>query len=679
MATLVQSKARTTESRLGEVVRGHAKLIMILGVIVLWVVAWAFLRGEDILYLPGRGTTDIHQWFTDLKTDLIKGRDDNVLMQFTGWLSDQFNARVEWLQGLISTPAFPRPVPQIGWFGVLGIAGWLALAVAGWRMAVATIIGLLACGYLGFWTDTMDTIVVTFFAVGISLIIGLPFAIWIGNSKMATAIATPILDVMQTFPGFVYLAPLALFFAIGPSLGVVVTILFALPPAVRIAAHGIRGVSGTAIEATNSLGQNRWQRLRNVQLPMAKRTIIVGVNQCIMAALSMVVIAGLVDCPGLGKPVTQAIVANQVGTGFVAGLCIVIVAVLLDRITTDASERSEIIARGGGGDPKARRIVLAVTGLIAVVMVWLSRQYLDLAQFPDSSLGTDFGNKVQSAADWVTTNWSAQTTWVNDGVTTWFLNPLQDLIAESPWYVTGLALVTLAYVIGGTLASATTVACLVAIYFTDLWYDSMVTLTSVLVATVFVMALAVVVGVWMARSRAVERIMRPILDAAQTMPPFVYLVPALGLFGPGRFTGIVAAVVYAAPIAIKLVTDGIRGVSATTVEAAVASGSSRWQIITKVQIPMARSSLVLAANQGLLFVLSMVVIGGLVGGGALGYDVVLGFSQTSAFGKGVCAGIAIVLLCVMIDRTTQRAARIEDQKSFKDLANSIRRYPRMQQ
>jgi glycine betaine/proline transport system permease protein len=140
------------------------------------------------------------------------------------------------------------------------------------------------------------------------------------------------------------------------------------------------------------------------------------------------------------------------------------------------------------------------------------------------------------------------------------------------------------------------------------------------------------------------------------LPPFVYLIPALALFGPTRFTAIFAAIAFAAPIAIKIVADGVRGVSPTTVEAATASGSNRWQIISKVQIPMARGAVLLAANQGLLYVLSMVVIGGLVGGGALGYDVVAGFSQGDLQGRGLAASISIVLLGVMLDRITRRAA-----------------------
>jgi glycine betaine/proline transport system permease protein len=198
--------------------------------------------------------------------------------------------------------------------------------------------------------------------------------------------------------------------------------------------------------------------------------------------------------------------------------------------------------------------------------------------------------------------------------------------------------------------------CEAVILGTGLWNDTMQTLTMTLVATLLVILIAMVFGVWMGRNRGIDTVVRPFLDALQTIPPFVYLVPALALFGPTRFTAIMAAVAYGVPIATKLIADGIRGVAPTSVEAARASGTTAWQMITKVQLPMARAALVLAGNQGLLYVLAMVVIGGLVGGGALGYLVVAGFSQAQLFGKGLAAGIAITALGVMLDRIAQHAA-----------------------
>ena len=152
-----------------------------------------------------------------------------------------------------------------------------------------------------------------------------------------------------------------------------------------------------------------------------------------------------------------------------------------------------------------------------------------------------------------------------------------------------LAIVALAFVFGGVRGVAPAVICLAGIRFLGLWHNAMLTLTMVLVATILVMVLALVFGVWMARSRAVDLVLRPMLDAGQTIPPFVYLIPVLALFGPTRFTAIVAGVVYAAPVAIKLVADGVKGVSPSTVEASRSTGATTWQEITKVQLPMARA------------------------------------------------------------------------------------------
>jgi glycine betaine/proline transport system permease protein len=183
----------------------------------------------------------------------------------------------------------------------------------------------------------------------------------------------------------------------------------------------------------------------------------------------------------------------------------------------------------------------------------------------------------------------------------------------------------------------------------------MATLANVVVGTLITLGIGLVVGIVSARSDRFRAAIRPLLDAAQTLPAFVYLIPALALFNPTRFTAIVAAVIYALPPVIRLVDVGIRSVSATVVEAAIASGSTDRQLLWKVQLPMSRRALLLAANQGLVMVLSMVVIGALVGAGALGYDVITGFAQGQHLGKGLAAGIAIVLLGILLDRITQGA------------------------
>jgi glycine betaine/proline transport system permease protein len=467
---------------------------------------------------------------------------------------------------------------------------------------------------------------------------------------------------MQTMPTFVYLAPLTLVFLIGPASAVIATLIYAAPPVIRIPAHGIRQVPTDTLEAAESLGSTKTQRLGKVMLPMAKRTIVIGINQTIMAALSMVTIAALIDAPGLGRVVLRSLQSLDVGTAFNAGLSIVVMAIVLDRVTTAASVRAELARRNAGSlSQRIRRPALIAGAVVSAICVYLSYTYVWAADFPSKpDLGGPISRGMTSATNWVQLHLSDATNAVKDVATNHALNPLQTLFTDSPWWLVCAVIVGLAAVVGSVRAAITAASCLALIIATGLWSDTMTTLAATLVATVVVMILGLVLGVWMGRSPAADRIVRPLLDAAQTMPSFVYLVPFVALFAASRFTGIAAAIVYAAPIAIKIVADGIAGVSKTTVEAATAAGSSRWQIITKVQLPMSLRTVALAANQGLIYVLSMVVVGGLVGGGALGYDVVAGFRQNSLFGKGLAAGLAIVLLGIMLDRVTQSVARRAD-------------------
>jgi glycine betaine/proline transport system permease protein len=226
--------------------------------------------------------------------------------------------------------------------------------------------------------------------------------------------------------------------------------------------------------------------------------------------------------------------------------------------------------------------------------------------------------------------------------------------------------VGLALIMTGRRAATWVAVATLGVLGLQVWQPSMETLAQVLVAVAMTMLIGVVMGTWAARSPRVSAILRPINDAAQTMPSFVYLLPALALFGSTRFTAILAAFIFAIPAVIRLTEDGVRGVSPTAIEAATSAGSSSLQVIRKVQLPMARRSLLTAANQGVVLVLSMVVVGGLVGGQALGYLVVSGFAQRGNFGSGMAAALAIVLLGVMLDRITQGAGARRDVKRIDD-------------
>lgn len=623
-----------------------------------WVVGWLLLRGRDTLVIGGAEQTGLSRWFTGLRDDIEAARRGSfVLDTLVGGARDVLDGVFTFFAELVSSPAHPRPVPEVGWLGVLLVLVWVTYAVAGWRAALLVAACTSSFGVLGLWEDSLDLLVVTGMSVGICLLVGLPVGIAMARHRSLSAAVTPVLDAMQTMPAFAYLTPLALFWGIGPAAAVVTTLIYALPPLVRVTELALRSVPPATVEAAHSLGVSRGQLLRQVQLPQARSTIVVGINQCTMAALSMATIAALINGPGLGGPVEKALESLDVGAAFVAGLAIVLMAIMLDRTTTAAGERLGSRAPVSRRAALLRRVVL-LGGLVAVVAgVLVSRTYLWAAEVPEElDAGRWLADHVGRATDATVGRVDGATEAVKDALTYGLLNPLQSLLAESPWWLMGGVLLALALLVGGLRAAVPTAVCLLVILGTGLWHEAMITLNLTLVATVLVMVVALVLGVAMGRGRRTDLWLRPVLDAFQTIPPFVYLVPAVALFGATRLTAILAAVLYAVPVASKLVADGVRRVSPTTVEAALSVGSSRWQVITRVQLPMAREGLVLAANQGLLYVLSMVVIGGLVGGGGLGFLVVAGFSQADLFGKGLAAAVAIVALGIMLDRVTRRAA-----------------------
>lgn len=647
-------------------VRRPSRGTLLAGILVVWLAGWAFLHGRHTFPLSASQLTPLHRQLNDFNDAVGASRDTNPLfLYFFDVIRVVVDEFTTFVQSLISEPALGYPIPVLGWLGVIAVVAYLCYAVANLRMALLAVAGFVFLGLQGLWLESMDTLALTIAAVLIALLFAIPIGVLAGLSDRAERIVTPVLDFMQAMPTFVYLAPLTLFFLIGPASAVIATLIYAAPPAIRLTAHGIRSVPPEMVEASQSLGASRWQTLTKVLLPVARRTIVLGINQTMMAALSMVTIAALIDAPGLGEVVVQALETQDVGTAFNAGLAIVVLAIVLDRVTTAAGTRAESARNASPGTlDRLRKPILIPGAVLVAVAVWLSRTYVWAALFPGGTgIGATIATATDAATNWVKANFTDATTWVKDVVSAGLLDPLQGLLAGSPWWLMAAVIVSVAAVIGNLRAAVVSAVCLALLIGSGLWQDGMVTLAMVLIATVMVMILGVVFGVWMGRSARADRVIRPILDAAQVMPPFVYLVPFLALFEPTRFTAIAAAVVYASTVAIKITADGIRGVSATTVEAATAYGSNTWQIITKVQLPMARRALVLATNQGLIYVLSMVVVGGLVGAGALGFDVVAGFSQGELYGKGLAAGVAIVLLGVMLDRITQAAAQQTEKRS----------------
>ncbi|MED1725258.1 proline/glycine betaine ABC transporter permease [Brevibacillus parabrevis] len=217
--------------------------------------------------------------------------------------------------------------------------GALAWVFGGRSSMFFTLLGLFLIANLGYWDETVETLGLVIASALLSITVGIPAGIACARSDTFTKLVIPLLDLMQTMPAFVYLIPAIFFFGLGEVPGVIASVIFALPPIVRFTNLGIRQVPPELAEAADAFGSSRWQKLMKVQLPLAKTTIMAGVNQCIMLALSMVVIAAMIGAKGLGADVYRAVSQVDIGKGFEAGLSIVIIAIVLDRISQHAKQK----------------------------------------------------------------------------------------------------------------------------------------------------------------------------------------------------------------------------------------------------------------------------------------------------------------------------------------------------
>lgn len=258
-------------------------------------------------------------WITNVVNWLVEGY--RWFFQLIKWPVDFILSGVS--DGLLAT----SPLLVIALFGAI------AWRVSGLKLAIFTLLSLMLIGLLGFWSETMITLAMVFSSVVFCTLVGVPFGIWAGRSDRVNNVLRPILDAMQTTPAFVYLVPIVMLFSIGNTAGMLATIIFALPPLVRLTSLGIRQVHPELVEAALAFGATSSQVLLKVQIPLALPTIMAGLNQTIMMSLSMVVIAAMIGAGGLGAPVVLGLNTLDIGLATVGGLAIVLLAIILDRIT----------------------------------------------------------------------------------------------------------------------------------------------------------------------------------------------------------------------------------------------------------------------------------------------------------------------------------------------------------
>jgi glycine betaine/proline transport system permease protein len=631
----------------------RGKIVQVAGIVALMYIAYRLWPLE-------------YPWPRSLQWNALTGHLDD----FQTWLIDQrnaedpnvvfalFDAFATFLDDLVEW--FDRLLLWLTWVGTTVAGTLLALRLGGWRAAAWVFAAFATFALSGLWPESMQTLSLMIAAVGLSLLVGIPLGIVAGLSDRFSRFITPVLDAMQIVPTFAYLIPVVILFSVGPGAAVVSTMIYAIPPAVRITALGIRGVPVNTVEAASSMGATRLQALSKVQLPLSRKTLLLGANQTIMFALSMVVIAGLIGGGGLGDVVTSGLYTNP-ALAIVGGVAIVVMAMALDRSTEAVAERTDPTRRHLT-EAKRRRLRLATVATVACIagVVAAAKALGVAAIYPGTKTAQDWLlTWLQSVLDYVqdpTTFLFHVTEPLGTFIVVHLLQPLLQFLVEAPWFTTLTGVTAIAFVVSGVRPAVTTLAMFAAIGLMGMWEPAMETFAQVLVATALAVLIGVALGVAAAESNTVSKIVRPINDVLQTLPQLVYIVPFVYLTPVSYVPGILASVLYAFPAVVRLVERGVRDVAPDSVEAARAYGATRSQLLLKVKIPLASDAVMLGVNQGIIMVLGVVVIGGLVGSGGLGYLVAQGL-QRGMFGLGLVASLAILALGIALDRVTQAGRR----------------------
>ena len=589
-------------------------------------------------------------------------------------------------------PAFAYGGLRLGLFAVAAVGSWLVLDM---------------------WDAAMETLSLMCISIALSAVVGIVLGIAASQSDRLEMIIKPILDTMQTLPAFIYLIPAFYLFGLGAPGAILATVIYALPPIVRLTNLGIRQVPIGIGEAATSFGATTIQSLAKVKIPLAVPAIKLGVNQTVMMALALVVLATFIGAPGLGEIVLRGMQRLNVGKALEGGLAIVLMAILLDRVTyamgrepqrTDQGRVQifylfpqsletfrliryiesliDLVWRqiGNAGrtvtklialppcallrayDPdmgiKIHKLLLRhaflIASLVLISIMLLLDSYTDVfGNFP-KAWEHRFRTPVNQYMDVLVTNetFYAITTGIKKGLYFGLINPLNTFLKGLPWWYTCLLFASVAYLVSGRALALITFIGLLFIGATDLWAFSMITLSTVTVSVLICFVVGVPLGIMAAYSRTIDRILKPILDTMQTMPVFVYLVPVIMLFGGGQIPAVIATVIYAIPPLIRCTTLGIRELPEEIDEVSHSFGASVIQTLIKVKIPMAIPAIMIGVNQGIMMALAMEVITPLIGGKGLGLEVFTGMSIAS-IGVSLQAGMGIVLLAIMLDRISQ--------------------------
>ena len=590
-----------------------------------------------------------------------------------------------------------------------------ALHYGGLRLALFTLFGVLFWGMMDMWDPAMSTLALMAVSVLFSCFFGIILGILCSQNDVLEASVRPVLDTMQTMPSFVYLLPAIVFFGIGGPPAAMAIIIYAMPPVVRLTNLGIRQVPETTIEVAESFGSSRLQTLFKVQIPQALPSIMLGINQTIMMALGLAVLAVFIGAGGLGEEVYKALKRLKVGWSVEGGLCIVFMAIIFDRLSLAMSHPKESDVLKDNTEMKFRllpqrlaqnkiaiffekmidiiwvsvavlgyyfveslailcerlvkifnknhalsigilvrsfRFLLSSLFVIILVLIWDS-WIMEIGYFPKDWQFT-IRKPIDNAIDSLIVNpyFYGFTKGLKEFIFFYILNPLEVFLIGLPWLFVLGAFFVISFYSAGMIFAIIAVCLLFFTGLSGVWELTMQTLAAIVASVVVCVVIGLPLGILAAYNKTVDNVVRPILDTMQTMPAFVYLIPVLYFFGGNRVTAVIATVIYALPPMVRMTNLGLRELPKQINEVSDSFGSTEIQSLIKVKLPMASPSIMLGVNQAVIMALAMQVITPLIAGEGLGKEVFRAM-ETADTGRGLIAGIGIVLLAILLDRLTQ--------------------------
>lgn len=585
-------------------------------------------------------------------------RDDLGMMAVTRAFSDVVEFCLDVTANLLyGKSRWPRigPIPWVVIAATAGVAGY---ALGGWRLAALSGGTFVWIAVMGQWKWAMETLSVIIVAVPVSVLLGLLLGTLAWRFRLAEMILNPLLNIAQSLPHFAYMIPVVVFIGVGPKAGAIVTIIFAVPPMIRMTLLGLREVSPEIIESGKMSGTTRWQLMSRVRIPAARTELLIGVNQVIMQSLAMVVLASFIGMPGLGQKLLQLLQALKIGLSVEIGITIVLLAIVLDRMSKAWAHRQPVHLPEDAGWLDRHRMLAVWAALVAAGfgLAGLNGYFVEVPRNQALSIAGPI-DAAMNALIWLIT---PVTGWLRWFLITWVLIPLRDAFLWFPVVSVLALLAAIGWRTGGARSALVCLAFFVPIALSGWWDRAMITVYMVLAAVTLALLVGLPIGILSARRP--ERAERAlfICDTLQTFPSFIYLIPVIMLFGVNDVAVIAAITVFAAVPIVRYMIEGLRNVPPETIEAAAMSGASERQQLWHVRLPLAVPTILVGANQSVMFALFMVIIAAFIGTQDLGQEMQRALSSSDV-GKGLVLGFAVAFMGLMVDHLLLTWSRLRKQ------------------